>query len=138
MAFMGHTGDTSSHYLEQDSSIFEKMYVKIEPLLTVFGVNQNVVNEMSKEVNGLKNEVAVLAKGGEAITDRTAQLETEVKDLKEKLECAVAYIWTLRDEVEQQEKLEAQEDFNKLVEEINKEHPVPKKAKTSQKISEVK
>ncbi len=130
MAFMGHTGDTSSSYLEQDSSIFEKMYVKIEPLLTVFGVNQNVVNEMTKEVSGLKNEVAVLAKGGEAITNRTTELETEVKDLKEKLECAVAYLWSLKAEVEEKEKAEAEEDFHKLIDEINKTHPIPKATKS--------
>ena len=68
------------------------------------------------------------------LQNKTAQLETEVKNLKEKLECAVAYIWSLREEVELKEKAEAQEDFNKLVEELNREHPVPKEAKTSQKI----
>ncbi len=136
MAFMGHASSVSDSYLEQDPSIFEKMYVKIELFLTVFGINKSAVNEMSREITGLKDEVAVLSKGGEAITDRTTQLEEEVTDLKEKLECAVAYIWTLREEVELKEKAEAEEDFHKLVEEINKEHPIPKATKSTTTTSE--
>ena len=42
------------------------------------------------------------------------------------------------EELELKEKAEAQEDFNKLVDEINKEHPTPKEAKTSQKIKPIK
>lgn len=126
MAFMGHASDVSAGYLEQDTSIFEKMYVKIEPFLTVFGINKSAVNEMSREIAGLKDEVAVLAKGGKAITDRTTELEAEVKDLKEKLECAAYYIWTLREEVELKQKAEAEEDFKQLIDELNKTHPIPK------------
>ena len=38
------------------------------------------------------------------------------------------------EELELKEKAEAQQNFNKLVDEINKTHPIPKEAKTSQKI----
>jgi integrase len=94
MAFMGHASDVSSGYLEQDSSIFEKMYVKIEPFLTVFGINKSAFNEMSREITGLKDEVAILAKGGEAITNRTTELEAEVKELKEQLKSATQMVYS--------------------------------------------
>ena len=152
MAFMGHTGDTSSSYLEQDSSIFEKMYVKIEPLLTVFGVNQNVVNEMTKEVSGLKTEVAILVKGGESITNRTTELEDEVKDLKEQLKSAVEMVYSfepilntfneianttegqalinkIHEAKAKQEMEEAQNETDKLRAEITKENHIQDKVK---------
>lgn len=130
MAFMGHASDVSSGYLEQNSSIFEKMYVKIEPLLTVFGTSKSQVNEMSREISGLKDELTLVVEGNKGVTEKTAQLENEIKELKEQLECAVNYIWSLKAEIEEKEKAEAEEDFRKLVEEINKEHPIPKKVKS--------
>jgi len=131
MAFMGHASDVSSSYLEQNASIFEKMYVKVEPLLTVFGANK--VNEMNREISKLKDEFTLVVEGNKGIGDKTDQLEAEVKDLKEKLECAVAYIYSLRDEVELSKKREAQEEFYKLCEEINKEHPLAEKPKSISK-----
>ena len=130
-AMMGHASDVSTGYLEKNPAIFKKVYLKVEPFLTVFGANRNLVNKMSQEVNVLKNDFT-------KYSQRTLSLEDEVKDLKEQFKSAVNYIKSLRDETELREKAEAQEDFNKLVEEINKEHPTPKEAKTSQKISEVK
>ena len=38
------------------------------------------------------------------------------------------------EELELKEKADAQQNFNKLVEWVNKTHPIPEKAKTSQKI----
>ncbi len=149
MAFMGHASSVSDSYLEQDSSIFEKMYVKVEPLLTVFGVNQSVVNEMTKEVSGLKAEVATLSEGGKAIVDKVQNLEARLNEATEIIYgfepilntfSAIAdtpegqeLIRKLREAKHQQEMKEVQEDNAK----INKEHPIAKEAKTSKKITPI-
>ena len=63
---------------EKNSAIFKKVYLKVEPFLTVFGANRNLVNKMSQEVNILKNDFT-------KYSQRTLSLEDEVKDLKEQL-----------------------------------------------------
>jgi integrase/regulator of replication initiation timing len=122
-AMMGHSNDVSAGYLERNKGLFEMEYVKVEPYVTVFGVNKNVVNEMSQEVEGLKENVV------ELVTE-TKMLKAEVQSLKRQLEIAVLYINSLELEAkEQTEKQEAQRDFNNLVDELNKTHPVPTKKK---------
>jgi len=152
MAMMGHASNVSAGYLEQNGGIFKKIYVKIEPFLTVFGINKSAVNEMSREITGLKDEVAVLAKGGKAITDRTSELEAEIKDLKEQLKSATEMVYSfepilntfneIANTVEgqelikkiheaklKQETVEAQEETNKHRNEITKKHSVPDNVK---------
>ncbi len=127
MAFMGHASDVSASYLEQDSSIFEKIYVKIEPFLTVFGGARALVKH---EVFELKGDLAKQ-------TQKNFKMETEIEKLKEQLKSAVNYIKSLTEELELKEKAEAEEDFHKLVEEVNRENPIPEKAETKQKIKPV-
>ncbi len=86
MAMMGHASNISASYLEQSSGIFEKMYVKVEPLLTVFGVNQSVVNGMTKEIQNLKGHVDVLSKAGKIVSNKTEELEVKIETLQNKLE----------------------------------------------------
>jgi hypothetical protein len=85
MAFMGHASNVSATYLEKSTGLFLKEYVKVEPYLTVFGVNKHKVTEMSEEIEGLKGEVGVLAKAGEIVTNRTEELEKTVQQLKQEL-----------------------------------------------------
>ena len=138
-AFMGHASDVSAGYLEQSSSIFAKLYVKVEPFLTVFGVNSNQVNEMTQEVNVLKDNVVDLAK-------KDLQLEAEIKDLKEQLKSATQMVYSfepilntfndianttegqelikkIQEAKMKQETVEAQKED----EEITKEHPLASK-----------
>ena len=143
MAMMGHASNVSASYLEQDSSIFEKMFVKVEPLLTVFGVHQSVFNEMTKEVSGLKTEVAHLTEGGKAIVDKVKDLEVQLKSATELIysfEPVLNTFSAISDTPEGQTlikkiheaklKQEGQEETEKLRVEVTKERPVPTKAKS--------
>lgn len=133
-AMMGHASDVSSSYLSQDSSIFEKMYVKVEPLLTVFGVNQAVVNEMTKEVGELKAEQTTFK-------DTQKILAEKVKELEIQLESAQGYLkqfeeiidkgelTKFREWMEQHYENEGKEEVQEQRAQINKEHPVPEKPK---------
>lgn len=128
-SMMGHAnGDVSAGYLNQDKGIFEKMYVKVEPLLTVFGSGSD---QMKQEFVRVKDTLALVVEGTKGVADKTTRLENEVKELTEKLECAVNYIWHLKGELELRDKTEAEEEFRKMVEEINKEQPVTQKSKKS-------
>jgi hypothetical protein len=112
-AMMGHANDVSAGYLEKSPAIFKKIYLKIEPFLTVFGTNK----DMTREFNELNKDFTKYSK-------RTLKLEDEVKELKDQLKCAANYIWFLKDKIELKEKAEAEKDFKKLIAEINKEHPI--------------
>jgi integrase len=137
-AMMGHANDVSAGYLERNKGLFEMEYVKVEPYVTVFGVNKNVVNEMSQEVESLK--------------DNVVELVAEVKDLKEQLKNATKMVYSfepilntfneiantpegqelikrIHEAKLQREMKEAQQEDNKLKAEIEKEHPIPKKVK---------
>lgn len=142
-AMMGHASNVSASYLEQANGIFEKMYVKVEPLLTVFGVNQTIVNQMTKEVNGLKAEVAHLSEGGKAIVDKIQNLEARLKEATELVYSFEPMLSTfsaiadtkegqelinkIREAKEKQEIRETQEKSDKLKAEVTKENPIPKK-----------
>ena len=139
MAFMGHASDVSGTYLSKANGIFEKMYVKVEPLLTVFGVNQSVVNEMTKEVSVLKTTTS-------AVVDKVQNLEAQLKQATQMIYSfepvlntfnaiadtpeGQALIKKLHEVKLKQEMKESQEETDKLNAEITKEHPIPKKAKT--------
>ena len=138
MSMMGHASNVSKSYLEKSVLMLETEYEKIEKFVTVFGLGKIRFDESNRVFRKLEAKMAVMEKGTMLIVDETNQLKNEVKDLKEKLECAVAYISSMRAETELKERTEAEENFQKLVEEINKEHPIPKEAKTSQKILKMK
>jgi integrase len=130
-AMMGHASDNNAGYLERDPALFKMVYVKIEPLLTVFGSTN--VQELIK----IKDTLALVVEGNKGVADKTQRLENKaesleakVEELSSQLKRAVKYISQLTEEIENRNKLEAQEDFNKLVAEIDKEHPIPKKVKS--------
>jgi integrase len=74
-AFMGHSSTVSASYLEQGNGLFLKEYLKVEPYLTVFGVNKSKVTELSGEVEELKGSVTTLVKTEGIIQDKMASLE---------------------------------------------------------------
>jgi len=149
-AMMGHASDISAGYLEKNSAIFKKVYLKVEPFLTVFGANRNLVNKMSQEVDKLNKDFT-------QYSQRTLSLEAKIEDLNEQLKSATEIIYSfepvlntfsaiadtkegqelinkIREAKIRQEIKEAQEQAEKEHAEITTEHPKPKEAKTSQKI----
>jgi integrase len=94
-AMMGHANEVSHAYLERNKGLFQMEYVKVEPYVTVFGVNKTVVNEMSQEVEGLKENVVELVKKDIQLETETKKLKVEVNDLKKQLKGATEIIHTL-------------------------------------------
>ena len=46
---MGHASTMSNSYLEEGNGIFVQAYVKVEPYITVFGLDNTVVTELHKK-----------------------------------------------------------------------------------------
>ena len=91
-AMMGHASDVSAGYLEKDPALFKKVYVRVEPFLTVFGVDKDSVTEMSREITGLKDEITLVVEGNKGVSERTAQLEAEIERLKKVSASAISEI----------------------------------------------
>ena len=140
-SMMGHVSTVSQSYLEKPVLMLGDEYAKLEPYVTVFGTGKDQVNEMTKEVTGLKDSVVDLVK-------KDLQLEAEVKDLKEQLKSATEIIYSfepvlntfgaIADTKEGQalikkiKEAKAKQEMNELGKEraeITKEHPVSKNVK---------
>ena len=138
---MGHAiRGVASAYLNMPTDELRKLYMTAEEYLKIEKTSRDEMDEKSSQVKlspEVKEKMQIFSDDVDRFRDELAQSKADVADLKEKLECAVAYISSLRDETELREKAEAQENFNKLVEEINKEHPIAKEAKTSKKITPI-
>jgi hypothetical protein len=91
-AFMGHALNVSGGYLEQNSSIFEKLYVKIEPFLQVFGTGEYKVNKVTKEVKQLRDDLS-------EVTQKNLKLEAKTTELKAKTEKMDAKIEDLTEQL---------------------------------------
>ena len=149
-AMMGHASDVSTGYLEKNPAIFKKVYLKVEPFLTVFGANRNLVNKMSQEVNVLKNDFT-------KYSQRTLSLEDEVKDLKEQLKSATEMVYSFEpllntfNEIAEtpegqqlikkiheaklnQEKVEAKNETEQLRADVTKENPIQDKVNIRDKV----
>ena len=132
--WMGHTiGGVARAYLNMPTDELRKLYMTAEEYLKIEKTSRDELDEQKKEIKlppEVEEKMQIFSSEVDSLRDELAQSKADVKDLKEKLEYAVHYIWALRDEAELREKAEAQEDFNKLVEELNKEHPIPKNVKS--------
>jgi integrase len=74
-AMMGHSTSISDSYLEQNDGLFIQEYIKLEPFVTVFGVNINeteIVTQIQDDMKELKVQTF----------DKTAELEKELKEIK--------------------------------------------------------
>jgi site-specific recombinase XerC len=60
MAFMGHSSDMSASYLEKSNGLFLKEYIKVEPYLTVYGVDKSQIITVNENVDELKQEIQTL------------------------------------------------------------------------------
>jgi integrase len=74
-AMMGHATPVSQSYLEKTDGLYIQEYVKVEPYLTVFGINKEKVTEMGEEIHTLNKTVEIVTKDVEV-------LEAKIKDLE--------------------------------------------------------
>jgi len=124
--WLGHKrGKLDDAYMQVQETQVREMYAKREHLLNIYDST-----ESDEELRKLSESVSNILVEKEEMKEKLNKTESQVKELTEKLECAVNYIWTLQAEIEEKEKLEAQENFNKLIDEINKTHPILKKVKS--------
>jgi len=120
--WLGHTrSNLDTAYMTVDEKKAREMYAKREHLLNV-----NTTKEESEEFKRLQDELAVVKEGTRGVVNKTTKLENEVAELKEMLKFTFNIITNQR---EQLERTEAEEDFRKLQDWVNKTHPVPKKPK---------
>ncbi len=75
MAFMGHASTISAGYLEKSSGLFLNAYLKVEPYLTVFGVDKTQITNMAETVDALRGDIA-------AGNERIVKLYEETSMLK--------------------------------------------------------
>lgn len=150
-AMMGHTSDISGDYTEKDPAIFKKVYLKVEPFLTVFAGGDN---RTKKEVIELKNDFT-------KYSQRTLKLEAKVEDLNEQLKSATELVYSfepvlstfsaiantkegqelinkIREAKIRQEMKEAQKETDKLRAKITAENPIPEKRNKVPTVKEIK
>jgi integrase len=114
--WLGHTvNGTDEAYMIVQFERAKEMYSKREHLLSI-----SASTEKEEELRKIKDSIL------EIVVDKE-DLKAEVNDLKEKLTNALTYINVLIEEKDQAQRREAQNDFNKLIDELNKTNPVPKK-----------
>jgi hypothetical protein len=58
MAFMGHASNISGTYLEKSDGLFLKEYLKVEPYVTVYGVDKSQITLMSENYDELKSNLS--------------------------------------------------------------------------------
>jgi hypothetical protein len=70
MAFMGHTGDMSASYLEKPMGLFLREYIRIEPWVTVYGVDKSQILEVTEHVDELTQEINVVKAQNEELSKK--------------------------------------------------------------------
>ena len=113
-ALMGHASGVSASYLEKGEGSFLREYIRVEPYVTLFGVDKNGVTDLAETVEGQRIKIEEL--GGKLTDtsdrfaetyDRNQALEVSLKDLDRKVRDAEGdrsklqgEVGLLRDEVE--------------------------------------
>ncbi|MBA7610665.1 hypothetical protein ES703_17877 [subsurface metagenome] len=89
-AFMGHSSGVSASYLEKGEGSFLREYIRIEPYLTLFGVDRNnvtdlaeTIEELKAHVSDLEEERALYTERFTEIYDRNKTLETRIREINE-------------------------------------------------------
>lgn len=116
-AMMGHASDVSAGYLEKDPALFKKVYVRVEPFLTVFGESDK---QLQKEHNELRDDFTDYAQKVLRLEETVHNLTGLVNEQQGQLKSAIKYIATLKEELSDRDRAEAEEDFRQTVEEVNK------------------
>ena len=91
-AFMGHSTSVSASYLEKGNGTFKKEYVKVEPYLTVFGIDSNKVTEMSRAIAELKVGLGEVTMKEMKNTTKISQLEKDNIDLRNQIKSMYEFV----------------------------------------------
>ena len=83
MAFMGHASTVSAGYLEKSNGLFLNAYVKVEPYITVFGIDKSQIIAVNETVADLKQST-------EELKSQIVAKDAEVRDLTERIKTVEA------------------------------------------------
>ena len=75
MAMMGHSSNISATYLEKSNGLFLKEYLKVEPYVTMYGVDKSQITLINENYDDLKIQLA------EVITKQQNDKEELVKQI---------------------------------------------------------
>jgi site-specific recombinase XerD len=74
MAFMGHASDVSASYLEKPNGLFLREYIRVEPWVTVYGVDKSQILEVTEHVDELTQEINVVKAQNEELVQKLGSL----------------------------------------------------------------
>ena len=81
MSMMGHASNVSASYLEKSVGLLLKEYVRIEPYVTVFGIDKSSVTVLSEEVQNLNTMTLNLAKENQTLKSQMKKFRKEIKSI---------------------------------------------------------
>lgn len=91
-AFMGHSSGVSASYLERGEGSFLREYVRIEPYVTLFGVDRNGVTDLAETVEEQRIRITDLERKLSGVSgrfaetyDRNRALETRMREVEERV-----------------------------------------------------
>ena len=91
-ALMGHASGVSASYLEKGEGSFLREYIRVEPYVTLFGVDKNGVTDLAETVEGQRIKIEELEGKLTDASDRFAEtydrnqaLETKMRGMEKKL-----------------------------------------------------
>ena len=85
-AMMGHSSGVSAGYLEKGEGSFLREYIRVEPFITLFGVDKNSVTDLSETVSEQKMQLEELEKKAVTSDATVSEIYIENKKLKVQLE----------------------------------------------------
>jgi integrase len=83
MAMMGHSSDTSASHLEKSDGLFLKEYLKVEPYITVYGVDKSQITLMNETVDELRQKYEIAEKEIESDKAKIIELYEKTEKMKE-------------------------------------------------------
>lgn len=83
MAMMGHASNISGTYLEKSDGLFLKEYLKVEPYVTVYGVDKSQITLMSENYDELKQKYEATEKELESNRAKIIELYEKTERVKE-------------------------------------------------------
>jgi integrase len=83
MAFMGHASNISGIYLEKSNGLFLKEYLKVEPYVTVYGVDKSQITLMNENYDELRQKYEIAEKELDSNKAKIIELYEKTDRLKE-------------------------------------------------------
>lgn len=107
-AFMGHSSGVSASYLEKGEGSFLREYIRVEPYVTLFGVDKNGVTDLAETVEEQKARVSDLEEKLSVSNDRFTEVYDRCMVLEEEMNKIMPMIQRMLDKESEIDRLIAQ------------------------------